>query len=146
MVLAPDEHLLVGVFGAILDDQARVLLVERADLDMWCLPGGLLEVGESVTAAVVRECAEEIGLEVRVERMVGVYSDPARHLFRYKSGMMKHFVTIVFKCCIVGGEIRCSDEVRKVGYFGASMLDHVVPSHRVWIEDALAGSTATFMR
>ena len=57
----------IGTFAIIFDDQGRVLLCHRRDLDVWNLPGGGLESGELPTEAVLREVKEETGLKVVVE-------------------------------------------------------------------------------
>ncbi|OGO35214.1 MAG: hypothetical protein A2W35_10940 [Chloroflexi bacterium RBG_16_57_11] len=66
----------LGVNIAILDDRNRLLLTRREDFDMWCLPGGGVEVGESLAQAAQREAHEETGLDVALIRLVGVYSRP----------------------------------------------------------------------
>ena len=66
----------LGAFAVIFDEESRVLLCHRTDMDAWNLPGGGVEGGESPWDAVVREVMEEVGLEVRVERLVGIYSVP----------------------------------------------------------------------
>ncbi|MFA5994556.1 MAG: NUDIX domain-containing protein, partial [Parcubacteria group bacterium] len=66
----------IGVFGIIRDEKNRVLLVLRQDYDLWNLPGGGLEKGESPWQGVVREVKEETGLDVEVVRLAGIYSKP----------------------------------------------------------------------
>lgn len=63
----------IGAFAVIFDEHSRVLLCHRRDLDVWNLPGGGVESGELSTEAVIRETKEETGLDVVVERLVGVY-------------------------------------------------------------------------
>jgi ADP-ribose pyrophosphatase YjhB (NUDIX family) len=129
--------LIIGVHAAILTATCELLLVERADLPFWCLPGGLMSLGESVVDAVARECAEEIGVAIRVERLVGIYSDPSQHLFRLRNGHIKQFVSLVFAASIVNGTaIPHPPEVKAVAYFTRSALPPIVPSHLVWVEDA----------
>ena len=60
----------VGAFAVILDAEGRVLLCHRRDLDLWNLPGGRCEMMESGAVALAREMREEIGAEVRVERLL----------------------------------------------------------------------------
>ena len=67
-----------GVNVAVLSG-ATVLLTLREDFEVWCLPGGHVEEGESLAGAAVREVREETGLEVELERLVGVYSRPHWH-------------------------------------------------------------------
>ncbi|MGI8650210.1 MAG: NUDIX domain-containing protein, partial [Rubrobacter sp.] len=65
----------------VLPQSGGVVLIRRRNEPFegqWCLPGGFVEVGESVEAAAVREMREETGLDVKLERLVGVYSDPER--------------------------------------------------------------------
>ena len=82
---------------AIIQD-GRVLLMQREDFEVWGLPGGMVEEGETVAQAARREVFEEVGLEVALTRMVGVYSD-----FRlYHRG----FQGVLFAGRITGGELR----------------------------------------
>lgn len=66
----------LGAFTAILDDRDRILLMHRRDVDVWEMPGGGVEDGESPWDAAVRETKEEVGLDVVVDRLVGVYWKP----------------------------------------------------------------------
>src|SRR5262245_58989496 len=68
----------VGAVAVILDAEGRVLLCHRRDCDLWNLPGGGMEAGETPWQAVVREVKEEVGLDVVVTRLAGVYSKPDR--------------------------------------------------------------------
>jgi ADP-ribose pyrophosphatase YjhB (NUDIX family) len=66
----------LGVEVVISDDQGKIVLTKRNDLPVWCLPGGHVEAGESLAAAAIREVKEETGLEVKITRLVGIYSRP----------------------------------------------------------------------
>ena len=68
----------IGVFALIFDDEGRILLGHRRDVDWWNLPGGGMEVGETVDEALCREVREETGLDVEVGQLVGVYSKPQK--------------------------------------------------------------------
>src|SRR5579885_2118778 len=68
----------IGAFGIILDEQERVLLCHRCDVDLWNLPGGGVEPGETAAEAVVREVKEEVGLKVTVRKLVGIYIHPRK--------------------------------------------------------------------
>lgn len=63
----------IGAFSIILDDKGRVLLCRRRDKDLWNLPGGRVEQGESPWNGAVREVREEICVDVSIEKLVGVY-------------------------------------------------------------------------
>lgn len=63
----------LGVMVAVQDAGSHILLMRRGDLDVWALPGGRLDDGESLTGAAVRECREETGLDVHVTGLLGLY-------------------------------------------------------------------------
>ena len=68
----------IGVFAIIVDNQKRVLLGHRCDYNVWDLPGGGMESGETPWDCAVREVKEETGLDVQVTRLLGVYSRQGR--------------------------------------------------------------------
>src|SRR6266581_5731115 len=97
--------------SALIFDGERVLLAHRRDIDWWNLPGGGMEVGETVDEAVCREVREETGLEVEVERLVGVYSKP-----------QKQEVVLTFLCQITGGTLHTTEETSESRYFAPDAL------------------------
>jgi len=141
--------LLLPAAAAIVRDEAgRVLLIRRGDGRGWSLPGGLMEPGECVAEAIVREVWEETGLEVEPLRIVGVYSDPAYTHITYPNGDQVHFVSTTFECRVVGGTLRADgDESLDVAFFAPDALPTpVVCDHEIRIRDALAGREAAFFR
>ena len=96
----------IGAFAIILDSQERVLLCHRRDYNLWNLPGGGMHYNEAPWECVVREVREEVGLDVEVERLAGVYSK------RNQTDLVFSFV-----CKVVGGEITLTDEADKIEYF-----------------------------
>jgi 8-oxo-dGTP diphosphatase len=110
------EQPLVGV-GAIIVDGARVLLVKRAHPPLqaqWSIPGGVLEVGEFVREAAVREAREETGLIVEPGELLGVYD---RILRDPESRVQYHYVLIDFLCRPVGGELLAASDAAEVRWF-----------------------------
>src|SRR5947199_5625125 len=81
--------------SALIVDEGRILLAYRRDIDWWNLPGGGMEVGETVDEALQREVSEETGVEVEIEQLVGVYSKP-----------QKQEIVLTFRCHISGGTLR----------------------------------------
>ena len=130
---------IVGVEGAVFDETGRVLLTQRRDLSFWCLPGGRVDPGETPMEAVVREVAEETGLCVEMERLVGVYCMP-----RWRGGGA---VIFLFRCWRRGGALQTTRETIDVGYF----LPDAPPGdlmfgHEQHITDAAADVETVFMR
>lgn len=110
------EHPLVGL-GAIIIDGLRVLLVKRAHPPLqaqWSIPGGVLEVGELVRDAAVREAREETGLIVEPGELLGVYD----RVLRDPAGRVQyHYVLIDFLCRPVRGELLAASDAAEVRWF-----------------------------
>jgi 8-oxo-dGTP pyrophosphatase MutT (NUDIX family) len=86
---APRPNSLVpAASGVVVDDQGRILLHRRADTGFWALPGGAMDLGESIAQTIVREVKEETGLDIEPVRLVGIYSDP-RHVIAYTDGEIR---------------------------------------------------------
>jgi 8-oxo-dGTP diphosphatase len=117
----------IGAFAVIFDDQGRVLLCHRTDMDAWNLPGGTVELGETPWDGAIREVREEVGLEVEIERLVGVYAKPSRDE-----------VVFTFTCRVTGGALTLSDEAREIAYFAFDEIPrNTLPKHVERIKDAL---------
>ncbi|OIO33189.1 MAG: NUDIX hydrolase [Candidatus Yonathbacteria bacterium CG_4_10_14_3_um_filter_47_65] len=106
----------IGIFGIIFDEQKRVLLCHRRDYDLWNLPGGTMENGESPWDGLKREVKEETGLEVEISKLAGVYSKPD-----------KNEVVLSFICKKIGGEITLNDEADKIEFFEINKLPPNTP-------------------
>ena len=134
--------------SAVVLREGRLLLQRRADNGRWGLPGGSVEIGETVASAVVREVEEETGFEVAIERLVGVYSDPRFQIVRYPDGRVWHYVNLCFACSLVGGAARpAPGETLAVDWFPPDGLpSDLVGLHRQRIDDALDGAAAPFIR
>jgi ADP-ribose pyrophosphatase YjhB (NUDIX family) len=141
------EAIRPSVSAFVLHD-GRLLLQQRADNGRWGLPGGSVEIGETVSAAIVREVREETGFEVAVRRLVGVYSDPRFQVVRYPDGRVWHYVNLCFQCALGGGAPRPEPgETLAVGWFAPEALpEDLVGLHRQRIVDALAGTEVPFIR
>ena len=136
-----------GVSAVIFDRRGRLLLQQRSDGGQWGLPGGSVEIGESVADAIVREVREETGLTVRPRRIIGVYSDPALQVVRYPDGNVWHYVSVCFECVVRGGELTTCDETLALEYFPVRKLPAtLLPNHRIRIRDARARRTAAAIR
>ena len=103
------EHPLVGVGGVVLD-RGRVLLIRRGSEPLkgeWSIPGGMLELGEELTAGVVRELEEETGLEVEPRACILVF-DRIQHVGKR---VRYHYVIVDYLCCRKRGRLRPGSDV-----------------------------------
>ena len=110
------EAPLVGV-GAIIIEGGRVVLVKRAHPPLqaeWSIPGGVLEVGELVREAAVREALEETGLVVETGELLGVFD---RVLRNPEKRVQYHYVLIDFLCRRVAGELAAASDAAEVRWF-----------------------------
>ena len=137
-----------GACAIIFSELGEVLLERRSDNGFWGLPGGVVEIGESVEHAVIREVMEETGLEVVVTRLIGIYSDPKHHTIQgYPDGRLFHNVTMAFECERRGGELRISEESFDLRYFGVDALPvDILRSNIVRIRDAISRNPTSFIR
>ncbi|MFE9001289.1 NUDIX hydrolase [Streptomyces sp. NPDC007875] len=127
-----------SVTAVVRDEQGHVLLIHKTDNDLWALPGGGHDVGESIAETVVREVQEETGVSVVVESIVGLYTDP-QHVMAYDDGEVRQQFSICFHARPVGGELRTSSESKEVRWVSPADLDEldIHPSMRLRITHGL---------
>lgn len=114
---APAPTSLVPAVSAVISDaDGRVLLQRRTDNELWSVPGGAVELGESVLGALRREVKEETGLDVEADRLIGVYSSPD-YLVEYDDGEVRQQFSLAFACHVTGGTIQTSSESLDVAWF-----------------------------
>jgi ADP-ribose pyrophosphatase YjhB (NUDIX family) len=115
------ESPLIGV-GAVIVADGRALLIRRGQpplLGEWSLPGGVLECGETLRDAAIREAREETGLVVEVGEMLGVYE----RVIRSEDARVRyHYVLIDFLCRAVGGELKAGSDAAEAGWFSREEL------------------------
>lgn len=117
----------MSVAGIVLQDE-KVLMIRRADVPVWVLPGGAIDPGETPEEATVREMEEETGFQVKIIRKIAEYS-PANRLTKYT-----HF----FECAIVSGEAKLTEETSGIDFFPTDALPKKMPApYPQWIADAL---------
>jgi ADP-ribose pyrophosphatase YjhB (NUDIX family) len=123
---------ILGVNIAIIQD-GKVLLTKRRDFEVWCLPGGEVDNGETLVEAAKREACEEVGLDVQLERLVGIHSRP--------QWLSVGSHVVVFSASVVGGELTIqTNEVIEARFFSPDELpDEMLLGHHQQIQDALNG-------
>ncbi|WP_433530612.1 NUDIX hydrolase [Micromonospora sp. CA-263727] len=144
---APKANSVVpSVVAAVRNQRGELLMIHRTDNNLWALPGGGHDVGESISDTVVREVREETGIEVEVAGLVGLYTNP-RHVMAYDDGEVRQQFSICFMARPVGGELATSTESREVRWVDPSHLDelNIHPSMRLRIDHALAGQATPYV-
>ncbi|MFW6642107.1 NUDIX domain-containing protein [Nocardiopsis algeriensis] len=136
------NNLVVAASAAVFDDAGRLLLQRRVDNGLWAMPGGAMEMDESLPEAAVREVREETGYEVEVTGLVGTYTD-ARHIIAYSDGEVRRQFNICFRARAVGGSMAVSDESHEVRWFTPEEAVELEMHHtqRMRVEHALAGGS-----
>ena len=133
----------VGVFAVIempvgRGAETRYLLARRADIGWWNLVGGGLEYDETPEEGLAREAREEIGAEIEIARLVGVYAKPP-----------KREIVLTYLCRLAPGspEPGLSEEVSEVALFTvADLPEDMLPKHRQRVLDAASGQVEAFRR
>jgi ADP-ribose pyrophosphatase YjhB (NUDIX family) len=108
---APSVNSIVpSVNVVVVNGRGEILLIRRSDNDNWAVPGGAIDLGESMTQAAVREVKEETGIDCEITGLVGIYTDP-KHIILYTSnGEARQEFSIVLTAREVGGAPTPSSE------------------------------------
>lgn len=120
------------VVDVVVPSEDGVILIRRGTEPyegMWALPGGFVEVGETVENAAVREVKEETNLDIELERLVGVYSEPDRD-------PRGHNVSVTFLARIADGEPEAATDADEVAILDPSEVE-LAFDHRKILEEAL---------
>jgi ADP-ribose pyrophosphatase YjhB (NUDIX family) len=136
---APKANSVVpSVTAVVRDDAGRILLIHKTDNDLWAVPGGGHDIGESVGDTVVREVLEETGITVEIDNIVGLYTDP-QHVMAYDDGEVRQQFSICFRAHPTGGSLRTSSESKEVRWMDPADLDDldIHPSMRLRIQHGL---------
>ncbi|WP_431771918.1 NUDIX hydrolase [Streptomyces cucumeris] len=141
---APEANSVVpSVTAVVQDEDGRLLLIHKTDNDRWALPGGGHDIGETVSDTVIREVAEETGITVEVDNIVGLYTDP-QHVMAYDDGEVRQQFSICFRAHPTGGALRTSSESKEVRWVSPADLEDldIHPSMRLRITHGLDASRA----
>lgn len=125
----------------VLDDHDRVLMIQRSDNGLWSLPGGQMEIGESIAECGERETFEETGYRVSATGVIGVYSDP-KAIIEYDDGEVRQQFAILMRADAVAGEATTSGESTVVSWLSPEEIDETSMSRstRSRINDGHAGN------
>ena len=125
----------------------KVFLTKRADNGLWCLPSGGVEPGETVEETIIRETWEETGLNIRVMRLTGVYSDPD-WLVVYTDDSAVQIIALNFEAEVLDGKPGLSNETTDWGYFSLTDIDSldILLNHHQRVKDAFKNQSQAFIR
>jgi ADP-ribose pyrophosphatase YjhB (NUDIX family) len=142
----PANNLVPAASAVVVDGDGAILLHRRSDNELWALPGGTMEIGESILQTVVREVREETGLEVNPHSVVGIYTDP-RHVIAFDDGEVRQQFSVCFACDRVSGELKISDESTELRFIPRESLGDLPmhPSIRLRIEHFLLHAPEPFV-
>ncbi|MFF5264598.1 NUDIX hydrolase [Actinomadura viridis] len=121
---APQATSLVPSVNVIVtQDDGNILMIRRSDNGNWALPGGAIDLGESVAQAAVRETLEETGIDCKITGLIGIYSDP-RHVIHYTSNdEVRQEFSIVLTARPISGRPRSSNESSDVQWVSPAQTD-----------------------
>lgn len=121
----PANSIVPSVNVVVTDDQDRILLIQRSDNGNWALPGGAIDLGESLVQAAIRETKEETGIDCEITGLVGIYTDP-KHVILYTSnGEARQEFSILLSGVATAGQPTRSDESSEVRWVNeASLIDY----------------------
>jgi 8-oxo-dGTP diphosphatase len=143
-----NQLILPAVAAIIFDKQGHILLQKRQDVGRWGLLGGHVEFGETVEQAIYREIAEETNFTVRIERLIGVYSEPSSQVYFY-SDRCVHYITSYFKGILMSEfeERFQNEETQELGLFEVNALPtELAQLNPFWLQDALNSKNIAFVR
>src|SRR5271163_1794604 len=128
------------------DDQGRILLIKRRDNQLWALPGGGHDIGESIEDTAIREVKEETGLDVEITGLVGVYTNPD-HVIAFTDGEVRQQFSLCFTTTLRGGQLAIDDESTDIAW---THPDHIAdlpmhPSMRLRVDHYLQHRSSPYL-
>lgn len=121
---APRANSIVpSVNVAVTNDAGELLLIRRSDNGNWAMPGGGIDLGESLAQAGVRETREETGVECEITGLSGIYTDPGHVILYTSNGEARQEFSIVLTARATGGQPTPSDETSEVSWVPADQVD-----------------------
>lgn len=144
----PDCQILPAVAAAIFNERGEILLQRRKDVDRWCIISGHVEFGETVEQAILREVMEEVNVDAKITRFIGIYSSPLSQTYHYEQRSVQ-YVTSYFEVH-VPGEIDLSfsnEETGELRFFPVTGLpQELAQINEHWLSDVLDKSHRVFIR
>lgn len=125
----------IPVVDAIIEKNGKTILIKRNKepfSGLWAIPGGHVELGETVEESAIREAEEETGLKIKLKEITGVYSDPKRH-------PGKHTIATVFVAEPIDGELKADTDADEAKWFSLNEIpfDNLAFDHAKILRDYL---------
>jgi ADP-ribose pyrophosphatase YjhB (NUDIX family) len=142
----PANSVVPSTTAVITDEQDRIALIRRRDNDLWALPGGGMELGESIIDTAVREVKEETGLDVEVTGLIGVYTNP-NHVMAYTDGEVRQQFSLCFTTRLLGGDLLADSESTDIAWTRTRDIPslNMHPSMRLRIQHYLEHRDAPYL-
>lgn len=123
---------IVAAGALVTNDEGDILLVNNPHRG-WEFPGGQIENGEDLIEGITREVFEESGIKIKVDRLVGVYSNTKSYLGWDNKTIVPTKVIFDFLATAIGGDLKCSEESIEVGWFSKDLVLSMI--REPWIRD-----------
>jgi 8-oxo-dGTP pyrophosphatase MutT (NUDIX family) len=121
---APKARRIVPAVNVVVtNDAGQILLIQRTDNDNWALPGGAIDLGESLPQAAIRETREETGIDCQITGLSGIYTDPGHVILYTSNGEVRQEFSIVVTARATGGQPTPSSESSQVRWITPDDLD-----------------------
>lgn len=146
-LIGQETLITVGCGAIIEDEQGRILLQQRKDRVNWCLPGGVMEIGETFIETLMREVQEESNLIIESPELFGIYSGPSG-CQQYPNGDKIFSLQIIFRVTSYHGELRQEGpESHAHMFFERNSLPHPLnPGQAAFILDWAEGLTGPIVK
>ncbi len=106
----------------VVNDEGQILMIQRSDNGNWAVPGGGMDLGESMSGCAIRETKEETGYDVEITGLVGIYTDPNHRIEYTSDGEVRQEFSIVYTARPLAGEPTLNAEALHVGWFSPDQL------------------------
>ena len=121
---APQARRIVPAVNVVVtNDAGEILLIRRTDNDYWALPGGAVDIGESLPQAAIRETREETGIDCQITGLSGIYTNPGHVILYTSNGEVRQEFSIVLTARATGGQPTPSSESSQVRWIAPADLD-----------------------